>query len=69
MTEFLSSEKLYNEYIKWIKVYGAGRNNKDLRFGQYIHSEFLLVPDVAFYTENTFIAYNELFNKLQEYQR
>ena len=65
----LNSQDLISEYAIWGVQYGNGRNKQDLRFGQYIHNTYHLVPDVGFYTEYATDAFEELYDKLQEYQR
>lgn len=65
----LDSESLTCEYLAWGLSHKDGRNKEDLRFGQYIHNNYHLVPDVGFYTESSSEAYVEICEKLQEYQR
>lgn len=69
MKPVLTSENLSSEYIAWDFFHKDGRNEEDLRFGQYIHNAYRLVPDVGFYTESSSEAYVEIYEKLQEYQR
>jgi len=46
------------EYITWMKHYGNGRNNKDLRFGQYICNMLNIHNSEVFNQENTANAYS-----------
>ena len=68
MKPVLTSENLLGEYVEWCKHFG-NRNDSDQRFGQFIHNNYHLVPDVAWNTENANEAYVEIYEKLQEYQR
>lgn len=65
----LDSQSLISEYAIWGISYGDGRNKQDLRFGQYIHNTYHLVPDIDFYTESATDAFEGLYAKLKEYQR
>jgi hypothetical protein len=38
--ERLTSANLLNMYIDWIKKFGKGRNEKNIRFGQWIWINF-----------------------------
>ena len=58
----LDSQTLLYEYAVWGVQYGDGRDMQDLRFGQYIHNTYDLVPDVAFYTESATEAFEELYS-------
>lgn len=68
MKPVLTSDSLLGEYSYWCKHFG-NRDDSDQRFGQFIHNNYHLVPDVAWNTENAKEAYVEIYNKLQEYQR
>lgn len=68
MKPVLTSENLLGEYFEWCKYFG-NRNNFDQRFGQFIHNNYHLVPDVAWNTEDVGQACAEIYEKLQEYQR
>ena len=62
----LTIERLNIEYVSWVVEYGNGKNNKDLRFGQYISSKYELdedAPDV-FYYEGAEFTYNTLLEYL-----
>ena len=60
-TQKLNLEKLNLEYIQWMLTNGPGRNEKDLRFGQYIHVTYDTTgfPDV-FNLESAENAYKKL---------
>ena len=45
------------EYLIWTKKYGNGRNDKDLRFGQYICNLANITNGKIFNEENATLAY------------
>lgn len=62
----LTAHDLLREFHAWGP---ANRNAQDLRFGQYIHSRYALVPEGAFHTENASEAFDHLWRGLLAYQR
>ncbi len=58
----LNVNKLDEVYIAWTKRYGIGRNEEDLRFGQWVSNNFDLTGLTydPFYEENANIAYKVL---------
>jgi hypothetical protein len=70
----LTKEILLDEYTNWRWDHGAGRNNQDLRFGQFIWNKYDMIsmydgktPDISndgFYTETPAIAYNQILANL-----
>lgn len=67
----LTQEILLNEYINWVEKFKMSKNDSDLRFGQYIHNNYhvsqkLQTPD-GFYTENPYIAFNQLSQLSKNY--
>jgi hypothetical protein len=69
----LNKVELFNHYVDWYNRYGLGRNEDDIRFGQWIwihYTEALAElkskqteekPD-GFYAENAWIAYSDILN-------
>lgn len=55
-------EILCDEYTEWVSKNGFGRNIHDVRFGQYLHSEYDLPEDV-YYLEDA----REIFSRLVKY--
>jgi hypothetical protein len=57
----LTEEILLSEYYNWYDQFQDGRNNDDLRFGQYLHITYdtFNLTDV-FYTENATDVFNIL---------
>lgn len=65
----LTIERLNLEYLSWAVEFGLGRNNNDIRFGQYVHGKYDLPSKIdVFYIENTDKAYHELLNYVEEAQ-
>lgn len=65
----LTFESLEQEYMSWKALYGIGRNDDDLRFGQYIHITYDLPSNVeVFYVENANRTYDILTTWLKERQ-
>ena len=66
----LTFDILCQEYDNWLQNYGKGRDENDLRFGQYIHNEYELnqltvFSDLAFYAENPTTAFEHLSEHLE----
>lgn len=71
----ITFEDLSMEYLAWKDSYGDGRNENDIRFGQYIHNkydmsscnfgadDFINKAD-GFYSEKTQDAYEIISNRL-----
>lgn len=65
----LTLERLNMEYLGWSVEFLDGRNNNDIRFGQYIHNKYDLPGKIdVFYVESTERAYHELLQYVQEAQ-
>lgn len=63
----MTPERLNLEYIQWTTVNGIGRDDNDIRFGQYIHNKYDLPVKVdVFYTEKADRSYSVLLNWLSE---
>ena len=75
----LTLEWLDAEHLSWLKAYGRGRNDKGLRFGQYLWSCYDLNPlfgygpndqrdahHDGFNTEDANVAYSIFCTKLVE---
>jgi hypothetical protein len=45
------------EYLSWAKKYGNGRNEQDLRFGQYICNLANITNSAIFNEENATLAF------------
>jgi hypothetical protein len=64
----LSLGMLYVQYDSWLQNYGKGRDENDLRFGQWIHNNFDIKPSHdriitlkdGYYTEDPELAFEEL---------
>lgn len=64
----LDYTRLNGEYLNWSLQYGEGRNEDDLRFGQYLYSKYDMSHfkvDV-FYKEGCEETYSELLKDLYE---
>lgn len=68
----LTIERLNGEYLDWTLRFGQGRNDQDLRFGQYISNKYdikarqLSNSDLdAFYTEQTDKSYDIMYALLE----
>ena len=64
----LTQEILLTEYVNWAEKFKNGRNDSDLRFGQYIHNTYdlyysgnILEHPNGFYTEDIDEAYSQIF--------
>lgn len=68
----LTEELLTEELVKWQAAFGNGRNDSDLRFGQFIWCKYnvgVLFPDPhasvdGFGTEDPLTAFNQIHSKL-----
>ncbi len=68
----LTSDLLMDELVKWHIKYGKGRNENDLRFGQFIWAKYdvgklFTEPDGGidgFATENPVLAFEQISAKL-----
>ena len=62
----LTLDMLCVQYDSWLQNYGKGRDENDLRFGQWIHNNFNLFPNRiitlkdGYYTEDPELAFEEL---------
>ena len=66
--KILDYTRLNGEYLNWSLKYGDGRNNQDLRFGQYLHAEYWMTrfrTDV-FYEESCETTYSRLLTELHQ---
>ena len=68
----LTIERLNGEYLSWALEFGQGRNDQDLRFGQYIESKYDIPARQlsnsqldAFYMETTDISYDIMYELLE----
>ena len=68
----LTIERLNGEYLDWTLRFGQGRNDQDLRFGQYISNKYdikarqLSNSDLdAFYHEQTDKSYDIMYALLE----
>lgn len=65
-------EHLNLEYINWTVEWGQGRNNQDLRFGQYLDWKYDLQMHLSdrsvglFYEEKTDAVYHSILRTLQQ---
>jgi hypothetical protein len=61
MSKFnLSMDHLTKEYIDWVIKHGVGRDQNDLRFGQYLCNHFLIAGESApeiFYEEDPAVVF------------
>jgi len=58
---------LNDEFVKWIHTFGNGRNNNDLRFGQYLHRKYkiqIITDEDGFYDEVPLKAYENIILNL-----
>lgn len=68
----LTIERLNNEYLNWTLNYDQGRNDQDLRFGQYLDLKYNLELHLSdrsvglLYNESTDEVYNEILRVLQQ---
>lgn len=66
--KILDYTRLNGEYLNWSLKYGDGRNDQDLRFGQYLDTKYWMTrfrTDV-FYEESCERTYSRLLTELHE---
>lgn len=66
--KILDYTRLNGEYLNWSLKYGDGRNNQDLRFGQYLHTKYWMTrfrTDI-FYEESCEMTYSRLLTELHQ---
>ena len=67
----LTIERLNGEYLDWALRYGQGRNDQDLRFGQFLDWKYDLKLHLSdrsvglFYNESVDEVYDEILRVLQ----
>lgn len=61
-----SLDLLVREYTHWIEQHGNGRNDKDLRFGQYILNKYDVEHGMSYQDESATEAYKLLLNTIEE---
>jgi hypothetical protein len=67
----LTIERLNGEYLNWSLQWGQGRNDQDLRFGQFLDWKYDLKLHLSdrsvglFYNESVDEVYNEILRVLQ----
>lgn len=62
--EMMNHLTLLEEYQNWIKRWGIGRNDQDLRFGQYLINKYgtgSSCPEV-FYEESAITVYTKAWS-------
>ena len=60
---------LNNEFLNWIHQFGNGRNNNDIRFGQFLHRKYHIVFEAnedGFYDEVPLDSYTKIINNLKQ---
>lgn len=68
----LTIERLNGEYLNWTLQYNQGRNDQDLRFGQYLDWKYDLKMHLSdrsaglFYEEGVDAVYNEIYRVLEQ---
>ena len=68
----LTIERLNGEYLDWALQWGQGRNDQDLRFGQFLDSKYNLKLHLSdrsaglFYNESVDEVYDEILHVLQQ---
>lgn len=68
----LTIERLNGEYLDWALQWGQGRNDQDLRFGQYLDVKYDLQLHLSdrsvglFYNENVDEVYDKILHVLQQ---
>ena len=67
----LTKDILVDEYTNWHWNHGAGRNDQDLRFGQFIWNKYDMANMFAnetsndgFYSEIPSVSYNQILENL-----
>lgn len=67
----LTIERLNGEYLNWALQWGQGRNDQDLRFGQFLDWKYDLELHLSdrsvglFYNESVDEVYDEILRVLQ----
>ena len=68
----LTIERLNGEYLDWALQWGQGRNDQDLRFGQFLDWKYDLKLHLSdrsvglFYNESVDEVYDEILRVLQQ---
>ena len=68
----LTIERLNGEYLNWTLQWSQGRNDQDLRFGQFLDWKYDLKLHLSdrsvglFYNESVDEVYNEIFRVLEQ---
>lgn len=68
----LTIERLNGEYLNWSLQWGQGRNDQDLRFGQFLDWKYDLKLHLSdrsvglFYNESVDEVYDEILRVLQQ---
>lgn len=68
----LTIERLNGEYLDWALQWGQGRNDQDLRFGQFLDWKYGLELHLSdrsvglFYNESVDEVYDEILRVLQQ---
>ena len=68
----LTIERLNGEYLDWALQWGQGRNDQDLRFGQFLDWKYDLQLHLSdrsvglFYNESVDEVYDEILRVLQQ---
>lgn len=68
----LTIERLNGEYLDWTLRFGQGRNDQDLRFGQYLDWKYDLNLHLSdrsaglFYNERVDEVYDEIYSVLEQ---
>ena len=68
----LTIERLNGEYLEWTLQWGQGRNEQDLRFGQYLDMKYNLNLHISdrsvglFYNENVDEVYDKILYVLHQ---
>lgn len=68
----LTIERLNGEYLEWTLQWGQGRNEQDLRFGQYLDVKYNLNLHISdrsvglFYNENVDEVYDKILYVLHQ---
>lgn len=68
----LTIERLNGEYLNWALQWGQGRNDQDLRFGQFLDHKYNLKLHLSdrsvglFYNESVDEVYDKILRVLQQ---
>lgn len=64
----LTIERLNLEYVAWDLDFGHGRNEQDIRFGQYLHNKYDMPSSLdVFYIEKADRAYQTCIDWLNKH--